>query len=153
MGSFNTLDIILFVVLILAGVAGAKKGFLEDFSQKAGYIIGFFLSLAFTRNFAAFLCGRFAVSLWWGTALSYFLLFMAGYLLVKYVSSVLKEALESSLSLFVNSFLGFLLKIVEFIFLSCIIIRLLYTQSLFDLKETINSSVICSRVLLPLMRM
>ena len=38
-----------------------------------------------------------------------------GYLVVKYIGYVLKDALESNVSVFITSFLGFLLKIIEFL--------------------------------------
>lgn len=151
MSELNVLDIILFIFFVIAGIAGAKKGFLEDFSQKAGYLIGFFVAIAFTKSLSGFVMKTFSLPLWLSSAASYVVLYLLGYLLIKYISSVLKDALKSNFSAFADSLLGFILKFVEFMILACIIVRLLYTQSLFNLKPLIDSSFICSKVLFKLM--
>ena len=147
MSELNVLDIILFVFFVIAGIAGAKKGFLEDFSQKAGYFFGFLVAIAFTKILTGYVENTFSIPLWLSAALAYIILYLAGYLLIKYISSVLRSVLKSNFSAFFDSLLGFVLKFAEFVFLACVVVRLLYYQNLFDLKPVIESSFICSKVL------
>ena len=46
---FNSIDIIVFSLAVIAGIVGTLVGFAKAFSHHSGFIVGFFSGLMFTK--------------------------------------------------------------------------------------------------------
>ena len=81
----KTLDYILFVILMVGGIWGAIKGFLDELSSKFGLVLGFVLALMFTHNLSSVFQNKLGFPLWFSAFSSYFLIFIYDFALVKLV--------------------------------------------------------------------
>ena len=106
MGILNTVDYIVIVLVVLGGIKGAIKGFLEELSQKFGLFLGLFASLMFTQTLTPFVQDKLSLPLWVATGLSYVVIFLVGYLLMKFIGSLLQTVFKSSNLEFIDNLLG-----------------------------------------------
>lgn len=149
MSILNTVDYIAIVLLILGGIKGAMKGFLEELAQKFGLVLGLIASLMFTQSAVPFVMDNLTVPLWVATGLSYVVIFILGYLLMKIIGSVLQAIFKNSNLSFIDNLLGFLLGVFEVVLLIGVIIMLIQHQSLINFDQYIDASYLCSNYINP----
>lgn len=150
MSNLNTVDIVLIILLVLGGIQGAFKGFLEELAQKFGFVFGFVVSLMFTKNLSSFVIERVSLPLWMACGITYFVLFLAGYLFIKTISMIVSNLLDSNAASFVDSFLGFVLGLFEMLIVCGALIQLLCHQNLINLNSYFNSSILNTKFVTPL---
>ena len=76
---FNSIDIIVFVLAIIGGIADTLTGFADAFSHRSGYIVGFFSGLMFTRIIADVFSQSFSLPPILSSLIAFVLLFLIGY--------------------------------------------------------------------------
>ncbi|HKL57094.1 MAG TPA: CvpA family protein, partial [Sphaerochaeta sp.] len=80
---FNSIDIIVFSLAIIGGIAGTITGFADAFAHRSGFLVGFFLALMFTKVLAELLFDSFGLAMFFSSLISFVLLFLAGYILMR----------------------------------------------------------------------
>jgi membrane protein required for colicin V production len=147
---FNSLDIIVFCLAIVGGIADTITGFADSFSHRAGFIVGFFLSLMFTKMLAEVLLAAFGLSMFLSSLISFVLLFLAGYILMRVIGNLLDTALNVTGLRAINSLLGFIWGVVEVLVFSAFILYVLELQTAFDLSSVLDRSQFVLRLVRPL---
>lgn len=149
MSYLNTVDYIIIALLLLGGIQGAIKGFLEEFSQKFGLIVGFIVALMFTVALSPVFETRLGLPVWLSACLSYVSLFLAGYLIMKLIGTVLQAIFQSANLDFVDDFFGFVLGLFEMIIVIGFLVVLLSHQKLIDLNSYFDTSLLCNKLIVP----
>ncbi len=149
MSALTTFDYIVFVFIMIWGIWGAIKGFLEELSQKFGYVTGFLVALMFTALFASFFVDRLSIPYWFAAFVSYVILFILGYLFIKVVGNVLQAIFKTIQLKFLDNLLGFFLGLFEGIIILGLLEIVLKYQSLIDVSAYVNSSVIYQNIIEP----
>ncbi len=145
----KTLDYILFVILMVGGIWGAIKGFLDELSSKFGLVFGFMVALMFTHNLSPVFHNKLGFPLWFSAFASYFLIFIAGYILIRILGSVLFRIVDTANISVVDNILGFFLGLVEAFVLIAAFEYILGYQNLFNLKPVFEESLFSSKLVLP----
>lgn len=147
---FNSIDIIVFCLAIIGGIADTITGFADSFTHRAGFIVGFFLSLMFTKMLAEVLLASFGLAMFFSSLISFVLLFLAGYILMRVIGNLLETALNVTGLRPVNSLLGFIWGVVEVIVFSAFILYILELQTAFNLSSVLDKSQFVLRLVRPL---
>ncbi|MDY0289114.1 MAG: CvpA family protein [Sphaerochaeta sp.] len=147
---FNSIDIIVFSVAIIGGIAGTITGFADAFAHRAGFLVGFFLALMFTKVLAELLFDSFGLAMFFSSLISFVLLFLAGYILMRVVGNLLETALGVTGLGAVNSLLGFLWGVLEVLVFGAFVLYMLELQTAFDLSTLLGKSQFVLRLVRPL---
>ncbi len=147
---FNSIDIIVFALAIIGGIADTLVGFADAFSHRSGYIVGFFSGLMFTRIIADIVSQSFALPLVVSSLLSFIVLFLIGYALMRIVGNLLETALNATGLKAVNGLLGFLWGVIEVVIAASVIIYILELQEVFDLSAVFDASQFVLNIVRPL---
>ena len=145
----KTLDYILFVILMVGGIWGAIKGFLDELSSKFGLILGFMLALMFTHSLAPVFQSKLGLPMWFAAFFAYFIIFIVGYLLVRIIGSVLFNIVDTANISVIDNILGFFLGLIEAFCLIAAFEFILGYQNLFNLKPIFEESLFSSKLILP----
>lgn len=145
----KTLDYILFILLMVGGIWGAIKGFLDELSSKFGLVLGFIIALMFTHNLSPVFQNKLGFPLWFSAFASYFLIFIFGYLFTRIIGSVLFNIVDSANLSVVDNILGFFLGLIEAFCLIAAFEFILGYQNLFNLKPVFEESLFSSKLILP----
>lgn len=149
MSILNTVDYVIIVLMILGGIKGAIKGFLEELAQKFGLCFGLLAALIFTQSLVPYVQSQLSLPLWVATGLCYVVIFIAGYLLMKIIGSILQTVFKSSNLEFIDNLLGFFLGVFELIILLGIVVSLLQHQSIINLSSYIDGSFLVNKLINP----
>ncbi len=147
---FNSIDIIVFTLAIVGGIAGTITGFADAFAHRAGFIVGFFLALMFTKVLAELLLVSFGLAMFFSSLISFVLLFLAGYILMRVIGNLLDTALNVTGLRAVNSLLGFFWGVIEVLVFSAFVLYMLELQTSFDLSPVMDRSQFVLRLVRPL---
>ncbi len=145
----KTLDYILFIILMVGGIWGAIKGFLDELSSKFGLVLGFVLALMFTQSLSSVFRNKLGFPLWFSAFMSYFLIFISGYILMRVIGSMLFRIVDTANMSVVDNILGFFLGLVETFCLIAAFEFILGYQNLFNLKPVFEESLFSSKLVLP----
>lgn len=145
----KTLDYILFVLFMVGGIWGAIKGFIEEISTKFGYIIGLVSALMFTHLLSPVFENNLGFPRWFAAFVSYFVFFIAGYLLIKLLGTILNNIVDTANLTAVDRLIGFFLGLVEAFLLIAMVEYILSFQNLFNLEHVFSESLFSSRLVLP----
>ncbi|NBK23975.1 MAG: CvpA family protein [Spirochaetia bacterium] len=147
---FNSIDIIVFALAIIGGIADTLVGFADAFSHRSGYIVGFFSGLMFTRIIADIVSASFALPPILAALLSFIVLFLIGYALMRIVGNLLETALNATGLRAVNGLLGFLWGVIEVVIAASVIIYILELQKVFDLSAVFDASQFVLNIVRPM---
>ena len=150
MDVLNTVDWIIIVLCAIGAIWGAIKGFIDEFSQKTGYIAGLLAALMFTKAVAPLFSNNFNLPTWVSALIAYVLLFIVGYLLIKMLGTMLKGISDTASISFLDNLLGFFLGLLESVLVIGMLETLLSYQSMFDLSEAFRQSFISSNLIMPM---
>ena len=145
----STLDYIIFILFMVGGVWVAMKGFFNELSTKFGYVLGFILALMFTHSLSPVFLNRLGFPSWFSAFISYFLIFIVGYLLMRGFGTVLSNILDTAHLTAVDKFLGFFFGLAEVFLILVAAEFILGYQDLFNLKQVFDESLLSSRLILP----
>lgn len=147
---FNSIDIIVFSLAIIGGIAGTITGFADAFAHRSGFLVGFFLALMFTKVLAELLFDSFGLAMFFSSLISFVLLFLAGYILMRVVGNLLETALDVTGLRAVNSLLGFFWGVLEVLVFGAFVLYMLEVQTAFDLSSILGQSQFVLRLVRPL---
>ena len=142
--NITAIDIVGLIIITLLAIRGMFKGFLTEFTAKAGLIVGGLTAIMFTNPVAGLLktpIERYNLGIW-GSVIIFILLAVAGFFGMKFFLSVAKDIFSVlHLNLF-DYILGFAFGALEGTAICTILLFILRFQNMFDLSELLASSVI-----------
>ncbi|MDT4762939.1 CvpA family protein [Sphaerochaeta sp. PS] len=147
---FNSIDIIVFALAIIGGIADTLTGFADAFAHRAGFIVGFFLALMFTKILSEVLLASFGLGMLVSSLISFVVLFLAGYVLMRVIGNLLDTALNVTGLRAVNGLLGFIWGVLEVVVFSSLILYMLELQTAFDLSSVLDRSQFILRLVRPM---
>lgn len=137
--SFEVLDIVSLVIIIVVALQAMFKGFVKEFMSKAGIIVGFIIALMFSTVVAEIVDERFGLGVW-SNLIAFSALFLGGFLLMKIISNMLRSILEGLHLAFIDNLLGFVLGLIEGAIIVSFMVYLLKVQSFFDIGIYLDQS-------------
>ena len=138
---------------MVGGIWGAIKGFLDEVSTKFGYVLGFLLAIMFTHRLSAFFQFQAGFPAWFAAFMSYFFIFVIGYLMMKGLGKILSNIIDSAKLTVVDNVLGFVLGLLEAFFLMAAFEFILGFQNIFNLQKYFDKSLFSSKLILPFARL
>ena len=91
--SFEVIDIVFALLVVIAAIRGAFRGFVTEVGSMAALILGFAAAIAFYKPVALLLDKQFGPSMW-NQLIAFLILFLLGYLLVKLVQRMLQNIID-----------------------------------------------------------
>jgi membrane protein required for colicin V production len=137
--TFEVLDIIALVILLVAGLRAMFKGFVKEFMSKAGILIGFLIALMFSSSLAPYIDTQFGFGTWSNIA-AFAALFLAGFLVTKLVANTLRSVIEGLHLAFLDNILGFVFGLIEGAIIISFMVFLLRLQSVIDIESFLSQS-------------
>lgn len=145
----STLDYIIIAVVLVFGIWGAIKGFIEEIARKFGYFAGLVVAFMFTKGLERVFTDNLDLPLWVSAGISYIILFLAGFLLIKGLGNMLQNIFETANLTAVDNLAGLLLGLIEGVVVVGLVEVLLSHQTIVDVRNLIDSSQISSEVIIP----
>jgi membrane protein required for colicin V production len=146
---FELIDVVFAILIVIAAVRGAFRGFVTEVGSAASLILGIGGAILFYRPGARLIAGRFGESMW-NPLIAFLVLFLVIYVAVKLVERML-AALFDRLNLNrLDSALGFFLGIGEGLLLVAAALFFLSWQPFFDPAPILGNSLF-ARFLFPLL--
>lgn len=147
---FNSLDIIIFCLSLVGGIAGAFEGFAKTFTAKVGIIAGVIVGAMFTKSISAILMGQFPMNPLVGALVGFMIAFAIGYWLLLWIGSFISKLMDNLGVGVIDSLLGFVFGIIITFAVCAGIIYLFSFQHLVDISSIINGSYLYQNLILPL---
>ncbi len=145
----NALDYIFIILILIASVRGALRGFIDELLSMAAIILSLASAVLFSRILANKLSGLWGES-FWNQVIAFLLIFIVVYVFVKIIEGLLNRLFEALHLEKLDRALGFLLGVAEGIILVIIVLFVLNWQPLFDTAPLVEGSFF-ARILLPLL--
>ena len=147
--SFEVIDIVFALLVVIAAIRGAFRGFITEVGSMAALILGFGAAIIFYKPVALLLDKQFGPT-FWNQLIAFLVLFLLGYLLVKLVQRMLQNVIERLNLDRLDSALGFFLGIAEGLLVVGVALFVINWQPFFDPKGLLGSSFF-ARVLFPVL--
>jgi membrane protein required for colicin V production len=150
----SALDFVFGVVLLLAAVRCAFRGFIAEIMSMAALILGIGLAVLFSSTAAGYLEPYLGVSLW-NQVIGFLGIFLLVYLVVKIFEGALHRLFENVHLERLDRALGFVLGVAEGLLVVSIAIILIYLQPFVPPERIVGNSVVTTVILrvLPLTEM
>jgi membrane protein required for colicin V production len=147
--SFEAIDIIFAILIMILAVRGAIRGFVAEFGSVAALFLGLGGAIALYKSVAALIGKWFGVSLW-NPLIGFLVVFLLIYLVVKLLERLL-AALFDKLDLDrLDRAIGLFLGLAEGLLLAGVLLFLLNWQPFFDTRGLLRDSLF-ARFLSPLL--
>ncbi len=147
---FNSLDIIIFCLSLVGGIAGAFEGFAKTFTAKVGIIAGIIVGAMFTKPISAILLDHFPMNPMIGALISFMLAFAVGYWLLLWIGNFIAKLMDNLGIGVIDSIIGFIFGIIITFAVCAGIIYLFSFQNLVDISSIIGKSYLYQTIVLPL---
>ena len=147
--NLQLIDFILIGITLIISSLVAVRGFFDEISKIFGYIGGFFIALIFTKEFSSFIHKQTLIPLWLATALSYFILFLTGFLLIKTLGHSFQKFFTLANLQILDHVLGFVIGIFESFIIIGFILTLLSTQNFFNSYSLFSDSLVYNKIINP----
>jgi len=147
--SFEVIDIVFGLLVVIAAIRGAFRGFVTEVGSMAALILGFGIAIIFYKSLSILLSTQFGESMW-NQLIAFLILFLLVYLLVKLVQRLLQNVVERLNLDRLDSALGFFLGIAEGLLVVGVVLFIINWQPFFDPKSILGSSFF-ARMLFPVL--
>lgn len=147
--SFEVIDIVFGLLIVIAAIRGAIRGFVGEVGAMAALILGFGAAILFYKPVSVLLSRQFGHSMW-HQLIAFLVLFLLLYLLVKLLEKLLYSLIERLNLDRLDSALGFFLGVAEGLILVGVLLFIINWQPFFDPQELLGSSFF-ARMLFPLL--
>ena len=145
--AFNHLDIVFAIILLIAMIRGALRGFVTELLSMSAVILGILAAVFFSAHLSTYVSMLLGQSMW-SQIIAFLVLFIVVYLLVKLIEGLLHRGIEALSLKKLDSVLGFLLGALEGLLIVCIALLILDLQPFVDAQELLNGSY-AARLILP----
>lgn len=139
--ALSLLDIIFIIIALLIITRATFLGFLEEIFSTASWVLGLLVSFIFYKQGAQFLRIYFG-NKFFLNLLSFLLLFLITYLIVKIVHIFLSGILLSKTISSFDHALGFVVGVLKAVAIILFITFILHYQAIFDFREILNNSLV-----------
>lgn len=139
MAGLATIDIIFIIIIIIAAVRCAFRGFITEIMSVAAIILGILGAIFLSGLVAGYLDEYFSLGQW-SNIVAFLLLFLVIYLIVKTIDRGLDRFLEKVHLDKLDKSLGLFLGLFEGIILVALIIFIMLIQPVFDVQKVLNES-------------
>ena len=146
---FEVVDIVFALLILIAAIRGAFRGFVTEVGSMAALILSFACAIIFYKPVAQILEKQFGHSLW-NPLISFLILFLLVYLLVKLVQRMLQNVIDRLNLDRLDSAMGFFLGITEGLLVVGVALFIINWQPFFDPKSLLGSSFF-ARMLFPVL--
>ena len=143
---FVPVDIVFALIILLAMIRGAIRGFVTEFLSMASIILGVAAAVLFSKPLASAFQGFLGESMW-VRVIAFLGLFVAGYLAVKLVEGLLHKGIEKLNLNKLDRVLGLLLGLLEGVLVVSVAIFLFYVQPFFDVSGLLDGSYFVKLIL------
>ena len=147
--AIEVIDIVFALLVVLAAIRGAFRGFVTEVGSMAALILSFGAAIVFYKQLSLVIDRQFGVSMW-NQLIAFLVLFLLVYLLVKLVQRMLQNMVERLNLDRLDSALGFFLGVAEGLLLVGVVLFLINWQPFFDPKNLLGSSFF-ARMLFPVL--
>jgi membrane protein required for colicin V production len=147
--SFEIIDIVFALLVVIAAIRGAFRGFVTEVGSMAALILGFGAAIVLYKPVALLLERQFGHSTW-NQLIAFLLLFLLGYLLVKLIQRMLQNVIERLNLDRLDSALGFFLGVAEGLLVVAAALFVINWQPFFDPGNLLGSSFF-ARMLFPVL--
>jgi membrane protein required for colicin V production len=147
MMAFNHLDIIFALILLIAMIRGAMRGFVTELLSMSAVILGILAAVFFSAPLSVYVSMLLGQSMW-SQIIAFLVLFIVVYLIVKLVESLLNRGIEALSLKKLDSVLGFLLGALEGLLIVCVALLILDLQPFIDVQDLLDGSY-AARLILP----
>ena len=147
--SFEIIDIVFALLVVIAAIRGAFRGFVTEVGSMAALILGFGAAIVLYKPVALLLDRQFGHSTW-NQLIAFLLLFLLGYLLVKLIQRMLQNVIERLNLDRLDSALGFFLGVAEGLLVVAAVLFVINWQPFFDPGNLLGSSFF-ARMLFPVL--
>ncbi|MBN2553878.1 MAG: CvpA family protein [Spirochaetales bacterium] len=147
--SFEVIDIVFALIVVIAAIRGAFRGFVTEVGSMAALILGFAMAIVFYKPVALLLEKQFKPSMW-NQLIAFLILFLLVYLLVKLVQRLLQNIIERLNLDRLDSALGLFLGITEGLLVVGVVLFVINWQPFFDPRNLLGSSFF-ARLLFPIL--
>ncbi len=132
-------DIIGILILLAGGVRCAFRGFVAEFLSALAIITGLAAALIFTSALSPLLAPYLGETIW-TPIVSFLLIFLLGYVLIKIIESTLYRIIERVQLEKLDQALGFFLGVVEGFLLLALLVFVLQLQSVVEIGPFLEES-------------
>ncbi|MGL1892066.1 MAG: CvpA family protein [Spirochaetaceae bacterium] len=143
--SFQIIDIIFIVIMLVVGFTGLKKGFFSQVVTILGVILGLFVAYSQSDKLAVKL-SEFIGKHDWNVLLAFILIFVGIILFSVIINKLLKDSLEQLGTEGLDKILGFSFGLIQGLIICIGITYLLTVQPLFDPEPIFEDSIIGSKI-------
>jgi len=147
--SFEVIDIVFGLLIVIAAIRGAFRGFVTEVGSMAALILGFGGAIVFYKPVAGLLARQFGTSMW-NQLIAFLVLFLILYLVVKLIERMLHNIIERLSLDRLDSALGFFLGIAEGLVVVAVVLFVVNWQPFFDPQKLLGNSFF-ARMLFPVL--
>lgn len=136
---FSFVDIVFFVIILFFGIMACAKGFIKELFGKLSVIAGILVAVLFCGKLSPYLENIIKIQ----TAcvvIAFILLFIATFLLVKIIQTVIGSIASGDILKSLDRLLGFVLGVLEGLAIVCFILVLLKAQPWFNADSLTSDS-------------
>jgi len=133
------LDFIFIIVILLALVRGALRGFVTEMLSMAAIIVGIVAAVLFSPSLTPIVASLLGESIWNQVA-AFLFLFVVSYLLIKILESLIHSGVERLHLNKLDRVLGFLLGALEGLLVVCVVLFILRIQPFFETAPLLSQS-------------
>ena len=144
----NTLDWILLVIVLLAGIRGLTQGIVKELSTIAAPVAGLAAAVFLYKWGAEVLRTQFKLQ-FAPEVVACLALFVIAFIIVKIIATIVREGLEAAHLDKLDKGLGLVAGLVEGLVVAALVLIVLQVQPLFDVKKLLSGSIF-ARTLLPI---
>jgi len=148
--SLNTIDYVVFALVLAGAVIGAFRGFIEIVSKYAGYLVGLVVAVMFTKMLGAFVSEKTGLNTFFSSFVSYVSIYLLTFIIIKSLGSAFSQMTESTAFETVDQILGFVLGICIALIIEALFTELLSKQHIVDLSNPLSLSWTNQNILLPI---
>ena len=145
---FELIDAVFAILIVVAAVRGAIRGFVTEVGSAASVILGIVAAVLFHRPGARLIGRSFGESMW-NPLVAFLVVFLIVYILVKLVERMLAALFEKLNLNRLDSAMGLFVGIGEGLLVVAVVLFFLSWQPFFDTKAMLDRSMF-ARFLFPL---
>ena len=141
------LDIVFIIIILLALIRGAMRGFVTEVLSMAAIIVGIAMAVLFSSPLSALFAELLGES-FWNQIIAFLTLFLVTYILIKIIEGLIHRGVEKLRLGKLDRVLGFLLGALEGLLVVSIVLVVLNIQPFFEVTSLLNRSFF-AKLLLP----
>ncbi len=137
--NYSAFDIFAFVVLIVLGLRGLRKGFVRELLGKASYIVGLVVALMFSGLAAQYISDMMGIGEW-SNVIAFVLLYITGFWVTRLFSISIEQTIKQFRLKPVDAVFGLALGLLEGALVVSFIVFFLKLQQVVDVSTLLGFS-------------